>query len=86
MERRNHSLAALFSQLGLDGTDQAIQKFMLENAPLSRGVELHKAAFWNYSQAAFLQQAKDEDADWVAIVDSLDLMLRNPNPIFNEDK
>ncbi len=76
MNIHNHSLACLFKQLGLDSTDQAIQDFINQNAPLPGNVELHKAKFWSSSQASFLQQSKDDDADWAEIVDQLDAMLR----------
>lgn len=76
MEKQNHSLASLFEQLGLESTDQAIQDFINRNAPLPGNVELYKAEFWNSSQASFLQQSKDDDADWAEIVDQLDTMLR----------
>ena len=76
MITHDHSLASLFEQLGLDSSDQAIQDFINRNAPLPGNVELHKAKFWNPSQSSFLQQAKDEDADWAEIVDHLDAMLR----------
>jgi len=76
MEIHNHSLACLFEQLGLNSTDQAIQDFINQNAPLPGNVELHKADFWSSSQASFLQQSKDDDADWAEIVDQLNAMLR----------
>ncbi|MEX1668300.1 DUF2789 family protein [Zhongshania guokunii] len=76
MEVEAHSLASLFKQLGLDNTEQAIQDFIKINAPLSSGVELHKAHFWSASQSSLLQQSKDDDADWAEIVDQLDAMLR----------
>lgn len=76
MITHNHSLERLFEQLGLDATDQAIGDFVNKNAPLPADVELHKATFWSSSQSAFLQQSKDDDADWAEIVDQLDAMLR----------
>jgi hypothetical protein len=79
MELEAHSLASLFKQLGLDNTEQAIQGFIKKNTPLSSGVDLHEASFWNASQSSFLQQSKDDDADWAEIVDQLDAMLRRPN-------
>jgi hypothetical protein len=79
MELEAHSLASLFKQLGLDNTEQAIQGFIKKNTPLSNGVDLHEARFWNASQSSFLQQSKDDDADWAEIVDQLDAMLRRPN-------
>ena len=71
-----HSIVSLFNQLGLDSTGDAINDFINRNGRLPGSVELYKADFWNSSQASFLKQMKDEDADWVGIVDQLDVMLR----------
>ena len=76
METPNHSIVSLFDQLGLDSSEQGINKFIEENGPLSGSIELHKAHFWDASQAAFLKQVLDQDADWVEIVDQLDVRLR----------
>lgn len=76
METNTHSLDLLFSQLGLDNSPQAIKDFTLKNQPLSGELELWEADFWSASQASFLKQAKDEDADWASIVDQLNIMLR----------
>jgi hypothetical protein len=79
MESPTHSLASLFDQLGLDSSDQAIETFIDENRPLQGNIELHQADFWSASQASFLKQEKDEDADWAEIVDQLDAQLRYPH-------
>jgi hypothetical protein len=79
MESPTHSLASLFDQLGLDSSDQAIETFIDENRPLQGNIELHQADFWSASQASFLKQEKDEDADWAEIVDQLDAQLRYPD-------
>ena len=76
MEPPIHSLVSLFGQLGLDDSDEAIEKFISNNHPLPDNLELHKADFWSSSQASFLKKSKDEDADWAEIVDQLDVMLR----------
>ena len=76
MESQVHSLNSLFKQLGLECTDTAIEVFINQHRPIQPGVELHAADFWNTSQATFLQQVKNEDADWAEIVDQLDVMLR----------
>ena len=76
MEAPIHSLVSLFDQLGLDSTEQAINEFIEKNGPLSDDIELHMAGFWNASQACFLKQELDKDADWVEIVNQLDVMLR----------
>lgn len=36
----------------------------------------HQASFWTQAQASFLREAIEEDADWVELVDQLDVMLR----------
>lgn len=76
MEMPIHSITSLFDQLGLDSDDKAIEDFINCHKPLPGGVELHKADFWSESQASFLKQVIDEDADWAEIVDQLDVMLR----------
>lgn len=76
MESPNHSLNSLFMQLGLDNSDEAIDMYISKHNFLAHNVLLHEADFWNPSQAAFLKQAVDEDADWAIVVDQLDSMLR----------
>lgn len=76
METPFHSIGALFDQLGLDSTGEAIDDFIIKNKSLPANVELYNADFWNSSQASFLKQVKEEDADWAEIVDQLDAMLR----------
>ena len=79
METPIHSLTSLFDQLGLDSTDQAIETFIDDHRPLPGNIELHMADFWSASQASFLKEEKDEDADWTEIVDQLDALLRYPH-------
>jgi hypothetical protein len=78
METHIHPLTALFDQLGLKSNDEDIQKFIHQHRPIPRETELHKAGFWSPSQASFLEQALDEDADWAEVVDQLNIMLRAP--------
>jgi len=77
MEMQNHPLSSLFEQLGLDSSQQAIQRFINENRPLPGATELDQADFWSAAQASFLREAKQQDADWAEIVDRLDAMLRS---------
>lgn len=76
MYSSDHSLNSLFSQLGLGQSDAAIESFVNHHKPVPHAVLLHEADIWNTSQAAFLQQAIAEDADWAIVVDQLDVMLR----------
>ncbi|WP_220719912.1 DUF2789 domain-containing protein [Agarivorans litoreus] len=76
MESAIHTLSDLFAQLGLDPSINAIAEFVAEHAPIPSEVPLHQAAFWTPTQAAFLLEAVQQDADWVELVDQLDVMLR----------
>ena len=76
MESHTHTLSSLFDQLGLDNETTSIEHFIALNRAIPENVELHKASFWNTSQASFLKQMKDEDADWAGVIDQLDVMLR----------
>ena len=76
MEKPIHTIASLFDQLGLNSSEEEIDDFISKNSPLPKGLELYRATIWNASQADFLKQMKEEDADWAEIVDQLDAMLR----------
>ena len=76
MESQTHTLANLFAQLGLPNEPSAMEAFIAKHAPLPDAIPLADAAFWTPSQAAFLKAEIAEDADWSAVVDSLNLQLR----------
>jgi hypothetical protein len=76
MEASYHTLNALFDQLGLASSDQEIDEFITNNKPLPASVALYEAYFWSASQADFLEQGIDQDADWAVIIDRLDVILR----------
>ncbi|MFP6807122.1 MAG: DUF2789 domain-containing protein [Pseudomonadales bacterium] len=76
MEAEFHSISSLFLQLGLNDSREAIDAFISTHRPLPADIALDKADFWSTSQSSFLKQVKEEDADWVGIVDQLDVMLR----------
>lgn len=77
MEKPLHPLRDLFKQLGLDSSSTAIDDFLARHAPLADHVELEKASFWTPPQAQFLSESVRDDADWAAVVDQLDAMLRS---------
>ena len=77
MESQTHPLANLFAQLGLPNEPRAMEAFIATHAPLADAIPLAEAAFWTPSQAAFLKAEIAEDADWSAVVDSLNLQLRS---------
>ncbi len=72
-----YSMSALFAQLGLDNSDEAIETFIAEH-PLQKEEELTKAHFWSDSQRAFLQEEWKRDANWVETIDELNVSL-HPN-------
>lgn len=75
MDTTEHTFEALFEQLGLDSDEASIERFIEEHKPIPPGVELHDADIWNKSQATFLRQTREDDADWAPIVDRLNTEL-----------
>jgi hypothetical protein len=69
-------MKALFDQLGLDDSDDAILQFIEQHKPLPAELALHEADCWNASQAEFLRRAIEDDADWAEVVDHFDALLR----------
>ncbi len=77
MEPPVHSMNALFSQLGLPDSDDAIAAFVARHRPLPEALSLADADFWTPAQARLLRQAISDDADWAEVVDQLDARLRH---------
>lgn len=76
MDLSTHSMPALFKQLGLPSDSASIDTFIIRHTDINRQAPLYKASFWNTSQATFLKEAVEDDADWAEVVDQLDAMLR----------
>ena len=76
MESPIHTFTALFDQLGLPSDAESINRFIENNKSIPEDVELHEANIWTASQAMFIKEMKDEDADWSELIDQLDVMLR----------
>lgn len=77
MEAPDHSLNALFDQLGLPSSNEEIELFLARHKPLDIEIPLTQADFWTDAQADFLAQAIMDDADWAEVVDHLDALLRH---------
>lgn len=77
MESQTHSITHLFAQLGLPSQTSAVDAFIEAHAPLPHDVRLIDAPFWSCAQASFLKTKLDEDADWSAVIDTLDARLRH---------
>jgi len=65
----------LFAQLGLDSSEEAIQKFIFEN-PLEEDVHILEAPFWSEAQAQMLREMLCSDGNWSLVVDQLSEALR----------
>lgn len=78
MEEQQHSLASLFKQLGLPSSPGEIRQFIDAHRPLPEDVALHESRCWSKSQAAFLLENMQNDADWSAVIDALNVALREP--------
>jgi len=71
-----HPLSALFAQLGLPSDSEAIRAFLEAHAPLDEQVRLEDAPCWSAAQAQMLREEFMNDADWVGVIDQLNLALR----------
>ncbi|WP_174873051.1 DUF2789 domain-containing protein [Vogesella oryzae] len=74
MDTSSHDLQGLFKQLGLPADAHAIRAFIASH-PLAHETNIEEAPFWSPSQAAFLKQSLDEDAEWAEAVDALANLL-----------
>lgn len=75
MDPAIHDLKDLFGQLGLPDDAVSIDRFIASHRPLPAGVALADAPFWSASQAQFLREEIDDDADWAELIDSLAVRL-----------
>lgn len=66
----------LFLQLGLDASEEGIQRFIKENV-LPDDIHILNAPFWSQSQAELLRELLCSDGThWALIVDQLSEALR----------
>lgn len=76
MTPHHHRMTDLFAQLGLPCEPGQIQAFIAQHRPLPDDVRLGDAAFWTPSQANFIREQRQLDADWSQQIDALSLALR----------
>ncbi|HEX9595542.1 MAG TPA: DUF2789 family protein, partial [Anaerolineales bacterium] len=62
MQAPAYSLNTLFAQLGLEHSDEAIDKFIREHAPIPATVTLSEAPCWNESQRKLLTESIANDS------------------------
>lgn len=79
MEQSQHEFGELFAQLGLPSGEDEIRKFIAEHS-LPEDTRLHDADFWSCTQAEFLREAWKADADWVPVIDQLNIALHHNSP------
>lgn len=70
----SYNMNDLFAQLGLDSSDEAIDKFIDDNK-LAKDEELIESKIWDDKQRMFLQEEWKKDAIWVEIIDELNLRM-----------
>lgn len=75
MQTEIHRMSSLFAQLGLDSEPEAIEDF-IANHKLPADVAIQDAPYWQPSQAKFLRDSLQEDAEWCEIIDELSIQLR----------
>lgn len=75
MESTVHPFSELFAQLGLPNDEASIRSFITEHGPLPDDVRLEEAPFWTDSQAQLLREERIEDADWIVVIDQLNVAL-----------
>ena len=69
-----YTMNDLFAQLGLESSDEAIDKFIAEHQ-LEKDEDLVEADFWNEKQRMFLKEEWKMDAVWVETIDELNVRL-----------
>ncbi|KTB64094.1 DUF2789 domain-containing protein [Pseudomonas syringae] len=76
MDLNTNTMSDLFAQLGLDSDDKSIDAFVAEHR-LKDGVKLIEADFWTPTQAAFLKEELNRDAEWAPVIDDLNVLLHD---------
>ncbi|MBM5570392.1 MULTISPECIES: DUF2789 domain-containing protein [Deefgea] len=74
MDTSPHSLCTLFAQLGLASDAASIKRFICSHR-LSSDINIAAAPFWTPSQAAFLADELQNDAEWAEMIDELAVLL-----------
>ncbi|MDR7193223.1 DUF2789 domain-containing protein [Luteimonas terrae] len=75
MESTVHPFSELFAQLGLPNDEASIRDFIAAHGPLPDDMRLEEAPFWTESQAQLLREERIEDADWIVVIDQLNVAL-----------
>ncbi len=74
MDLTSPCIEALFEQLGLDSSPEAIETF-IQNHQLPDDVKLGDAPFWSAGQSQLLKEKWHGDDEWAPIIDQLNTEL-----------
>ncbi len=77
MDTGQKNVSTLFQQLGLAHDQAAIEKFIAAHRMPHKDTAIWEAPFWTPTQAQFLKEAWEADADWVVAVDELSTLLQS---------
>ena len=81
MEQPVHPFSELFAQLGLPNGNEDIRRFIATHSPLPDDMRLEEAPFWSPAQAQLLREERVDDADWIVVIDQLNVALHaSPEP------
>ena len=69
-----YSMNDLFAQLGLDSSDDAIERFIADNQ-LAKDEKLVDSNVWDDKQRMFLQEEWRQDAVWAQTIDELNVRM-----------
>ncbi|MBE0442072.1 MAG: DUF2789 domain-containing protein [Psychrobacter sp.] len=69
-----YTMNELFEQLGLDSSDEAINSF-IEKHQLPKNEKLIESSVWTDTQRMFLQEEWQKDAEWVEVIDELNVRM-----------
>ena len=76
MQYSTHTIATLFSRLGIDNSPAAIEHFIKEHQGIPVDISLAEATLLSHYQTEFLQQAITNNSAWSDVVRDLDSLLR----------
>ncbi|MCH8532025.1 MAG: DUF2789 domain-containing protein [Saccharospirillum sp.] len=68
------TMTTLFDQLGLESSDDAIERFF-ERYHLEAEEDVSEADFLSFEQRLALARMRDEDAEWAELVDTMEQLL-----------
>ena len=70
----SYTMNDLFAQLGLDSSDEEIDRFIEENK-VSEDEKMVEASVWSDKQRMFLLEEWQKDAAWAIIIDELNVRM-----------